>query len=94
MSAFHPVNQNSYSICLLERKWVVLWEFGHEREHRELGIAIHEHVLDELLGGKAVDRIIVTAGTLRKLARICSQIYRRSCAKRRLDRPYGSAHRR
>ena len=24
MSAFHPVNQNSYSICLLERKWVVL----------------------------------------------------------------------
>ena len=24
-------------------------QFWHEREHREVGIAVHEHVLDELL---------------------------------------------
>ena len=64
MSALHPVNQNSHPICLFERKWVVFGQFGHEREHRELGIAVHEHVLDELLGGKAVDRVVVAAGAL------------------------------
>jgi hypothetical protein len=31
---------------------------------RELGIAVHEHVLDELLGGKAVDRVFIAAGRL------------------------------
>src|SRR5262245_50453321 len=67
MSTLHAVNQNSDTVCLLERKWVSFWQFGDEREHRELGIAVHEYVLDELLGGKAVDRVLIPAGALRKI---------------------------
>src|SRR5262245_21214296 len=67
MSTLHAVNQNSNPVCLLERKWVSFWQFGHEREHRELRIAVHEYVLDEVLGGKAVDRVLIPAGALRKV---------------------------
>ena len=43
-----------------------LRQFRHEREHREVGVAVHEHVLDELLGRKAVDRVVGAAGPLRE----------------------------
>src|SRR5262245_46429241 len=67
MSTLHAVNENSDPVCLLERKWVSFWQFGHEREHRELGITVHEYVLDELLGGKAVNWVLIPAGALRKV---------------------------
>ena len=39
---------------------------GTKREHREVGVAVHEHVLDELLGRKAVDRVVGAAGPVRE----------------------------
>ena len=82
MSAFHPINQDPDPVCLLERKWVVFRQFGHEREHREIGIAVHEHVLDELLGGKAVDRVLVAAGALREVGEDLLPIFARGAAPR------------
>src|SRR5262245_24400331 len=58
---------NPDPICLFERKRVSFGQFRHEREHRKLGIAVHKHVLDELVDGKAVDRIFVAAGALREV---------------------------
>ena len=67
MSALHPINQNSHPIRLFERKRVSFGQFGHEREHGEVGIAVHEHVFDELLCGKAVDRVLVATRGLGKV---------------------------
>ena len=44
----------------------MLGQLGHEAQHREVGVAVHEHVLDELLGREAVDRVGVAAGALRE----------------------------
>ena len=42
----------------------MLRQLRHEREDGEISVTVHKHVLDELFGGKAVDRIVVATGGL------------------------------
>ena len=61
----HPLDQHPH-LGLLERERVPLRQLRHEREHGQLRVAVEEDVLDELLGGKAVDRLALAARPVRE----------------------------
>src|SRR5262249_38784440 len=64
IGASHLIDENANAICFFERKWIVLGQFGHEREHSQIGVAVHEYMLDVFVGGKAGDRILLAAMAL------------------------------
>ena len=66
MRPCHLLDQHAHPLGLLERQGIALRQLGHEAQHREVGVAVQEHVLDELLGREAVDRVGVAAGPLRE----------------------------
>ena len=80
MRALHPLDQHAHPLGLLERERVALGQLGHEAQHREVGVAVQEHVLDELLRREAVDRIGVAARALREAARGPAPSTGRRCA--------------
>src|SRR5216684_3315262 len=48
----HALDKSAYALGFLERERIALREFRHKREDSEIGVAVHEHVLDELFGRK------------------------------------------
>ena len=73
VGALHPLDQHPHALGLLERERIALGQLRHEGQHGDLGVAVQEHVLDELLGREAVDRIAIAARALREGARMRSQ---------------------
>ena len=62
----HPLDQHPHTLGLLERERVPLRQLRHEREHGQLRVAVEEDVLDELLGGEAVDWLALSARPVRE----------------------------
>ena len=81
MRALHLLDQHAHALRLLERERVVLGQLGHEAQHREVGVAVHEHVLDELIRREAVDRIGIAARALREARRGSAPSTGRRCAR-------------
>ncbi len=66
MRALHLLDQDAHPLGLLERERIVLGQLRHEAQDGKLGVAVHEHVLDELVRREAVDRVGVAARALRE----------------------------
>ena len=64
VGTLHALDESTHAVGLFEREWVALRQLRHEREDSEVGITVHKHVLDELFGREAVDRIVVATGSL------------------------------
>ncbi len=50
-----PVDDAAHRVGRLDRQRLGIAARGHERQHHHVGIAVEEHVLDELLGTEAVE---------------------------------------